>query len=133
MLDSPNSPDTDSRDGAEVLRFTLARVRQKRLRRRLRVAVLCPAAVVVSAMAILFHGSGPPDERPVAVVTGPLVPSRETPASLAVLVVRDGIPTLQTLSPEAFGGMELRFSLEPITADADQFGEMELSAAWPIP
>jgi len=133
MLEPPESPEIDPRDGAEVLRFTLARVRRKRFLRRIRLAVLCPAAVMVLALAIHFHREDPPDERPVVALPEHQAPKSEPPASLAVLVVRDGIPTLQILSPEAFGGMELRFSLEPITTDAGQFEEMQLSAAWPVP
>ena len=36
---------------------------------------------------------------------------------LAVLVIRDGVPTLENMAPEELPNTELRLSLEPVLAD----------------
>lgn len=131
MLEQRNAPEVAD-DGAEILRFTLAEVRRERIRRRVSLAVLCPVAVA-AVLALLFQGDRPPVESVRVLLPGQPAAHREVPSSLAVLVVRDGLPTLQTLSPEDLGGMELRFSLEPITADVVLFEESQLIAAWPVP
>jgi len=130
MLNSPELPvDHDTHAAEQVWRATLTEVRRTRLRRRIRKAGMVSLAAAL-ALVVVFRGQ--PPETGNAVVERPahIDEPRPEQASLAVLIVRNGTPTLQSLDPDVLGGIELTMSLEPITLDASHIDEMEITSAW---
>jgi hypothetical protein len=105
----------------EVWNHTLDAVRRERHRRRTRRAALAVAAIMLPALLMVFRNEPAAD---VAGTVESLLPltTVEQPA-LAVLVIRDGVPTLEALSPCDLPDTELHLSLAPILADYRDLSE----------
>ncbi|MBX3740696.1 MAG: hypothetical protein KF712_06885 [Akkermansiaceae bacterium] len=111
---------TDPR-AMEVWNHTLDAIHRERRRRRTRRTALTVAAVMLPVLLMVLR-----KEPATAVITKdeppPLVMEMEHP-SLAVLVIRDGVPTLEALSPGDLPDTELHLSLAPILADYRDLSE----------
>jgi len=105
----------------EVWNHTLNAVRRTRRRRRMRGATLAASAAMLSVLLVFSRQETPPPARD-RVESPPLATEVEQPA-LAVLVMRDGVPTLEALSPGDLPDTELRLSLAPILADYRDLSE----------
>ncbi|RYD37459.1 MAG: hypothetical protein EOP87_03480 [Verrucomicrobiaceae bacterium] len=105
----------------EVWNRTLNAVRRTRRRRRMRTVVLTFTAVLLPVLLAVSRKD--PAHRAARVVESrPPVTVAEHPA-LAVLVMRDGVPTLQALHPGDLPDTELHLSLAPILADYRDLSE----------
>ena len=98
-------------DALKVWNHTLAAVRREKRRRRTSVTAL--GVTAASLLALLFFPrditSAP------ARLAGP--PMEQDHGMLAVLVIRNGVPTLENMAPGELPNTELRLSLEPVLAD----------------
>lgn len=103
-----NATDPDAR---KVWECTLMAVRSERRRRRIRLTVLGTTAAGLLTL-LLFPRDTPSAP---ARLAGP--PMKQAHGILAVLVIRNGIPMLESMTPRELPNTELRFSLEPVLAD----------------
>ncbi|WAC19994.1 hypothetical protein OVA24_01200 [Luteolibacter sp. SL250] len=110
---------TDPR-AKEVWNRTLDAVRRERRRRRTRRAALSVAAVMLPVLLMLSRRE--PTPTTTRETEPPPVTVAEQPA-LAVMVIRDGVPTLEALSPGDLPDTELHLSLAPILADYRDLSE----------
>lgn len=104
----------------EVLRRTLIEVSAARARRRTIKASLAVSAVL-ALLGIAISRRQAPDsemEQPrVAEAAGESDPA--TDETLAVMVWRDGTPSLEVIGLRDLGSLELQFSLDPVASFTD--------------
>lgn len=104
----------------EVLRRTLIEVRAARSRRRtIKGALAVSAVLAVLGIAIYprhapVSGMEQPRMVEAAGASGPVADE-----TLAVMVWRDGTPSLEMIGLRDLGSLELQFSLEPVAAFND--------------
>jgi len=116
---------TDPR-AAEVWSHTLNALRQERRRRRVRATIFAGAAVFLLLAAVFFQMEPSSTTVALAEPTATRLPDpaagMDHPA-LAVLVIRDGMATLEALSAGDLPDAELRLSLDPILTDYRELAE----------
>jgi hypothetical protein len=105
----------------EVWSHTLDAVRRERRQRKMRRAVFAVSAVLLPALLMVAR-KGPESAAVAKVDWSPPAIAIEQPA-LAVLVIRDGVPTLESLFPGDLPDTELHLSLDPILADYRDLSE----------
>jgi len=128
MLDRDfnEADEVDRATGERVLRVTLDAVRGERARRR-RLTVMVPVAAVLCGMLVL---PGVREDLPEQVTVLPETWEAPQRGSWAVMVMRDGVPRLEEVSPDLLGGVEIRFSLDPILLEAEMFPESASDEGW---
>ena len=132
MLDRDfnEADEADRAAGERVLSATLTAVRGERARRR-RLRVMAPVAAVLCGMlAIPGVREELPEQVTLLPAGGEVGQGGELPGSWAVMVMRDGVPRLEEVSPDLLGGVEIRFSLDPVLVEAGMFPEADSDEGW---
>ena len=116
--------------GERVLSETLTTVRGERARRK-RLRVMVPVAAVLCGMlALPGVREDLPEQVTLLPAGGEVGQGGELPGSWAVMVMRDGVPRLEEVSPNLLGGVEIRFSLDPVLVEAGMFPEADSDEGW---
>jgi hypothetical protein len=116
--------------GERVLSETLTTVRGERARRK-RLRVMAPVAAVLCGMlALPGVREDLPEQVTLLPAGGEVGQGGELPGSWAVMVMRDGVPRLEEVSPNLLGGVEIRFSLDPVLVEAGMFPEADSDEGW---
>jgi hypothetical protein len=132
MLDRDfnEADEADRAAGERVLSATLTAVRGERARRK-RLRVMAPVAAVLCGMlALPGVREDLPEQVTLLPAGGEVGQGGELPGSWAVMVMRDGVPRLEEVSPNLLGGVEIRFSLDPVLVEAGMFPEADSDEGW---
>jgi hypothetical protein len=135
MLDRDfnEADEADRAAGERVLSATLTAVRGERARRK-RLRVMAPVAAVAAVLCGMLALPGVREDLPEQVTLlpagGEVGQGGELPGSWAVMVMRDGVPRLEEVSPNLLGGVEIRFSLDPVLVEAGMFPEADSDEGW---
>jgi len=132
MLDRDfnEADESDRAAGERVLRVTLDAVRGERALRR-RLTVMVPVAAVLCGMlALPGVREDLPEQVTLLPAGGEVGQGWGLPGSWAVMVMRDGVPRLEEVSPNLLGGVEIRFSLDPVLVEAGMFPEADSDEGW---
>jgi len=132
MLDRDfnEADEADRAAGERVLSATLTAVRGERARRK-RLRVMVPVAAVLCGMlALPGVREDLPEQVTLLPAGGEVGQGGELPGSWAVMVMRDGVPRLEEVSPNLLGGVEIRFSLDPVLVEAGMFPEADSDEGW---
>jgi hypothetical protein len=122
--------EADRAAGERVLSATLTAVRGERARRK-RLRVMAPVAAVLCGMlALPGVREDLPEQVTLLPAGGEVGQGGELPGSWAVMVMRDGVPRLEEVSPNLLGGVEIRFSLDPVLVEAGMFPEADSDEGW---
>lgn len=109
---------------------TLIVVRGERARRRRLRVMAAVAAVLCGMLALPGVREELPEQVTLLPAGGEVGQGGELPGSWAVMVMRDGVPRLEEVSPDLLGGVEIRFSLDPILVEAEMFPEADSDEGW---
>jgi hypothetical protein len=103
-----------------VLRRTLIEVRAARTRRRAVKSAVAVSTVLTLLGIMIFPRRAPvPEVRPPRVVAASGESRPAADETLAVMVWRDGTPSLEMIGLRDLGSLELQFSLDPVAAFSD--------------
>ena len=122
--------EADRAAGERVLSATLTAVRGERARRK-RLRVMAPVAAVLCGMlALPGVREDLPEQVTLLPAGGEVGQGGELPGAWAVMVMRDGVPRLEEVSPDLLGGVEIRFSLDPVLVEAGMFPGVDSDEGW---